>query len=182
MLVTPAVRALPLAGADYDLPRMKDLSGFFASCSAVAGSLIGLLFVAITLRYEQILGTRAQPRNRGMAKGAFIALADVLAVSLLAQMTGGSIGWPVAAAAIAAAVSATKTQLGLAGTTGLINGVFVAGTGAFVAQIVVGIMLSSHPHRVGLLDALAYILLFDLAVALVRSWLLLQPESPLDSG
>lgn len=161
---------------------MNELSGYFASCSAVAGSLIGLLFVAITLRYEQILGPGAKPRDRGMAKGAFIALANALAVSLLAQLTPGSVGWPVAIVAIAGAVSTTRTQLGLAGRRGLLSGVFIASTAIFAVQLVVGIQLGVHPHRSALINALAYILLLDLAIALVRSWLLLLPDTGDEQG
>jgi hypothetical protein len=155
---------------------MGQLGGYFTSCSAVAGSLIGLLFVAITLRYEQILGLGAKARDRGMAKGAFVALADALAVSLLAQLPPDDVGWPVAIVAIASALSTTQTQIGLAGRRGLLSSVYIAATVVFGVQMVLGIVLASHPHRSGTIDALAGILLVDLAVALVRSWMLLQPD------
>ncbi len=145
--------------------------------SAVAGSLIGLLFVAITLRYERILGHGAPTRNQGMAKGAFVGLANALAVSLLAQVSPASVGWPMVAIALLSAISTISTQVGLTGRRGLRGGVFIASLGVFTIQGLLGVALSGSPHSANLRYDLADLLLVAVAVALVRSWMLLQPDA-----
>ena len=52
----------------------KDLIVYFTTSAQIAGSLIGLLFVSISLRYDAILGRSAQFHSRAMAGAAFTGL------------------------------------------------------------------------------------------------------------
>jgi hypothetical protein len=49
----------------------KDLIVYFTTGAQIAGSLIGLLFVSISLRYDAILGRSAQFPSRAIAGAAF---------------------------------------------------------------------------------------------------------------
>lgn len=68
-----------------------DLQGYSTAGSALAGTLTGLLFVAISLRYDAIIAGSA--RMRATATSAFIALADALVVSLWALLPGADLGF-----------------------------------------------------------------------------------------
>jgi hypothetical protein len=68
--------------------RPAELTGFFAASAAVVSSLVGLLFVAISLRYEAVLGSDAQGTNRAVAAAALTPLANALIVPLWALIPG----------------------------------------------------------------------------------------------
>ena len=55
---------------------------FFVACAGVAGALIGLLFVAISLAPEKVTGPNADPRMQVRATAAFSALLNPLALAL----------------------------------------------------------------------------------------------------
>ena len=55
---------------------------FFVACAGVAGALIGLLFVAISLNPEKVTGPNADPRLQVRATAAFSALLNPLALAL----------------------------------------------------------------------------------------------------
>jgi hypothetical protein len=63
-----------------------DFKDFFAASVGAAAALIGLLFVAVSLRLEKIFGAGAIQTMRGSAVAAFIALGNVFFVSLAALM------------------------------------------------------------------------------------------------
>lgn len=65
---------------------MTDFKDFFAASVGAAAALIGLLFVAVSLRLEKIFGAGAIQTMRGSAVAAFIALGNVFFVSLAALM------------------------------------------------------------------------------------------------
>jgi hypothetical protein len=68
----------------------KELVGYFTTSAQIAGSLIGLLFVSISLRYEAILGKSAEFRSRALASITFIGLFNVLTISIWALVPSGS--------------------------------------------------------------------------------------------
>jgi hypothetical protein len=51
-----------------------DFTGYFAAAATAAGALIGLLFVAASLRPETILGRDAPPAAKAISGSAFTAL------------------------------------------------------------------------------------------------------------
>jgi hypothetical protein len=63
-----------------------DLGSYFSASSAVVGTLIGLLFVSITLRYDAILGPSAPPSNRSLAAALVQQIAYVVFSALLTAL------------------------------------------------------------------------------------------------
>jgi hypothetical protein len=61
-----------------------DFVVYFATAATAAGALIGLLFVAASLRPETVLGKDAPPAARAIAGSAFTALVNSFFVSLIA--------------------------------------------------------------------------------------------------
>jgi hypothetical protein len=83
---------------------------FFGGCASVAGALIGLLFVAISVSPEKLTGENASPDHQIRAGAAFSALVNTLVIALVALLPGASLGEAGITLAIA----------GLASTAGLI--------------------------------------------------------------
>jgi hypothetical protein len=82
---------------------------FFGASATVAGALIGLLFVAISVSPDKVAGANAVAEHQVRAAAAFSALVDALVVALIALLPG--VNLPVADIALAAA--------GLSSTAGL---------------------------------------------------------------
>jgi hypothetical protein len=83
---------------------------FFSGCATVAGALIGLLFVAISVSPEKLAGDTASADHQVKAGAAFSALVNTLVIALVALLPGVSLGTTCVVLASA----------GLATTAGLI--------------------------------------------------------------
>jgi hypothetical protein len=83
---------------------------FFGGCATVAGALIGLLFVAISVSPEKLAGDRASADHQVKAGAAFSALINTLVIALVALLPGTGLG----------ATSIALAATGLASTSGLI--------------------------------------------------------------
>lgn len=78
---------------------------FFSGCATVAGALIGLLFVAISVSPEKLTGDRASPDSQVKAGAAFSALVNTLVVALVALLPGAGFGSATIAVASAGLAS-----------------------------------------------------------------------------
>ena len=83
---------------------------FFSGCATIAGALIGLLFVAISVSPEKLTGDTARIDHQVRAGAAFSALVNTMVIALVALLPRASLG--EAGLILAAA--------GLATTAGLI--------------------------------------------------------------
>jgi hypothetical protein len=83
---------------------------FFGACATVAGALIGLLFVAISVSPEKIAGAKAIAEHQVRAAAAFSVLVDALVIALVALLPGARLGPAVV----------TLAAAGLASTAGLL--------------------------------------------------------------
>ena len=158
------------------------LTGFFTACAAVAGSLIGLLFVAISLRYEQILGNTARRANRALAGAAFTALTSALLLSLWAILPHTDLGYPATALAAGAIWSTLKTHYGGLFRRDTSTRLFIGSLLLYLCELVVGLLLVVQPRNSDLVYDLAYVVFGAFGAALARSWQLLQPEPSGASG
>jgi hypothetical protein len=65
---------------------------FFSACASVAGALIGLLFVAISVSPVRVTGEQASIPHQVTAATAFSALVNALVIALVGLLPGGDLG------------------------------------------------------------------------------------------
>jgi hypothetical protein len=150
-----------------------DFTGYFAAAATAAGALIGLLFVAASLRPDTVLGRDAPPAARAVAGSAFTALVNSFFVSLSALIPDTRIGYPATVMAL----------ISLWGTLRLHRNVprhdaalfqLVLALVAYLGQLGVGVASILRPGTSDYVQAVAYLLIASFAVALRRAWSLLQ--------
>ena len=163
-MVTPIVS--PIVVPDSYIP-------YFTATATAAGALIGLLFVAVTLRPDSIFGELATPTGRLIASSAFTALVNAFFVSVLALIPGVNLG---VGAGIVAVISISSTissarKVHWQETGWRLLGLALA---AYLAEIVFGVQLTIDKHAPGAVNSISYILIGSFSVALGRAWALVE--------
>jgi hypothetical protein len=147
---------------------------FFSTAAEVSGTLMGLLFVSISLRYDLIMGKQADSKNRFVAARGFTGLLDALAISLLALIPSANLG---TAAVIVGGLCLVQTLRRGAGVTGRsfeAIGNLILSVASFGTQVGAGIWLLVGSHS-SAGDTIAYTLFGAIAAGVMRAWELLQP-------
>ncbi|MGC8474260.1 MAG: hypothetical protein ACP5PW_07640 [Candidatus Dormibacteria bacterium] len=138
--------------------------------------------MAISLRYEQILGNTARRAKRALEAAAFTALTNALLLSLWAILPRTDLGYPATALAVGAIWSTLKTHYGGLTRRDTSKRLFSGSLLLYVCELVVGSLLVLHPANSDLVYDLAYAVFGAFGAALARSWQLLQPEPAAASG
>ncbi len=159
----------------------KDFTGYFTTSAQIAGTLIGLLFVSISLRYEAILGRSAELRSRAIAGAAFTGLVNVLTISVWALVPGAGLGFPVAISGVICLVHTLRLHVGKLGAIDSSLASFLLSLAVYFAQVVEGAWLIVRPGENEIVFILAYTLFGAMAVSLRRAWTLLQPGGGSDN-
>ncbi len=149
---------------------------FFAASAGIAGALIGLLFVAVTLAPDRTVTRTAPAQNQEAAANAFLVLSNSMFISLVALLPDVNLG-------VACLVMAAS---GLVGTTVFaVNSVRqrrVEPLGSrwvvrramtlviLLAQAYLGLQLLAHPERSSLTAWTAGLMLAWFAIGLLRAW------------
>lgn len=148
---------------------------FFGGCATVAGALIGLLFVAISVSPEKLAGDKASADHQVKAGAAFSALVNTLVIALVALLPGGGIG----------AASIALASTGLASTAGLIIFLWrehkekirlgqivllVALIVLYGLQLINGIQLEASPRDLSAVDNQGVLAIVFFLFAIARAW------------
>jgi hypothetical protein len=80
----------------------QEFHEFFSASAAVSGALIGLLFVAVSVAPDRLVGRGATVQAQIIAAGAFTAFTNALFVSLGSLLPGANLGTIAAVVSIAA--------------------------------------------------------------------------------
>ncbi len=155
---------------------MGAYTNFFLGSVTVGGALTGLLFVALSLAPQRLMGDSASVEQQSIAATAFTALVDSLWLSLVALIPGN--GLPSA--------SLILGLIGLTGTVGLTVRLLrarskeqLSGRWPMLLPLIVLLygfqaasFFTAHGSKAAQSDAATFVLIF-FGVGIARSWELL---------
>ena len=159
-----------------------DITDLFVAAASVAGALIGLLFVAISVAAERLARDKAgAPVHRIRASAALGAFTNALAVSLFALVPGHKIGWAavsVSAGGLAFVVAAllSLVRLGLLRRgqvrwSTVRDAVFLFTLAVtFVIQLFEAVLIVTSSSNPGAVDTIAILVIVCFLVGISRAW------------
>lgn len=150
-----------------------EFTGYFTAVAAAAGVLIGLLFVAVSLRPETIFGESASPAGRAQAGSAFTSLVNTFFIALVALIPQASLGEIAVIMAVVSLVNTARLHREVARRE-LQVALLILGVGTYVYQLVTGVILLVEPGNRFQIFTIAYLAIASFAVALGRAWSLAQ--------
>lgn len=162
--------------------RFHDL---FAASGSVAGALIGLLFVAISVAHERLQDDDSPHIHRVGAAAALTAFTNALTVSLFGLIPGDVLGATATTVSIIGLLFVLASMLSLwrvrrrgSGPTGLRDALFLVTLAAtFVVQLVGGLRLGAHPASQGDARTIAITVIVCFLIGITRSWVLIGGPS-----
>jgi hypothetical protein len=147
---------------------------FFGASAGVAGALVGLLFVAMSVAPERFQGEQGDRVHQIRALAAFTAFTNALGVSLVALIPDIEVGW---AAILLGAVSAGLSFASILALAPIRHAEpdrdthFLLGPAlVYVAQVVIGVWLVAAPHSEPPVGVLCLGVCFCFLAGIARAW------------
>jgi hypothetical protein len=147
---------------------------FFSGCATIAGALIGLLFVALSVTSESLSGENARADHQVRAGAAFSALVNTMVIALFALLPTidlGTVALIVAAAGLgttAALIFALVREDKRIGRGDLF--MFLVLLLLYGLQLANAVQLLHAPHRVGLVVNQGVLAVGFFLFGIARSW------------
>ena len=162
----------------------ESIHDFFLASGSVAGALIGLLFVAISVAAGRLAEAEAGAQlHRVRAAGALTAFINALTVSLFALIPGHNIGPAALAVAAGGPVFVTAALLSLIRRRqvrpGTLHDVLflLALVVTFVIELIQGVEVIAQPGDTGAVNIIAALVVACFLIGIARAWELIGGPS-----
>ena len=162
----------------------ESIHDFFLASGSVAGALIGLLFVAISVAAGRLAEAEAGAQlHRVRAAGALTAFINALTVSLFALIPGHKIGPAALAVAAGGLVFVTAALLSLIRRRQVRLGTrhdvlfLLALVVTFVVQLIQGVEVIAQPGDTGAVNTIAFLVIVCFLIGIARAWELIGGPS-----
>jgi hypothetical protein len=149
---------------------------FFVAAAGVAGALVGLLFVAVSVTQERLAKEGEGQLHRVRASAALTSFSNALAVSLFVLIPGIGVAGPAISAALAGLFFVAASVLSLVrlrrrhGTRPR-DALFLAGqAAAFVIQLIAGISAVNAGVDPSSTRTVAIIVIVSFLIGIARAW------------
>lgn len=148
---------------------------FMITSAGAAGAMIGLLFVAISLRSDLVFGVNAPRKVKTLASSSFTGLVNAFSLAMLAIVPGTNIGVGMIILAVFCLYTTWNLHAKSRGTDVQLR-VLILTTLDYVAELAGGITLTVHQHEVWIVNGLCYVIFASFIIALNRAWALIKSE------
>jgi hypothetical protein len=171
----------PLIAASTDV--VEPFHEFFLASAGVAGALIGLLFVAISVAPDRVTGEGADPAHRIRASAALTAFTNALTISLFALIPDFGLGVTAIIVGVLGLIFVAGSSLSVVrlrhSTAIRFRDVsFLVGQAVvFVVQIVAGAQ-QADVERTGAVETIAILTIVCFIIGISRAWELIGASRP----